>query len=153
MATSTKPVALLVGTPGGHLSQLKLIAPCFDSFERRWVSTEHASVDVGDEPIVYGYGPTTRSVRNLLRNMVVAWRQIRACEPDIIVSTGAGLAVPFFVVGRVLGVRTMFLEVYDRIDSRTLTGRLVRPFANEFLVQWPEQQEVYGGGTVVGTVY
>jgi hypothetical protein len=47
----------------------------------------------------------------------------------------------------------MYLEVYDRIDSRTLTGRLVRPFTDEFLLQWPEQQAVYGGGTVVGAVY
>jgi hypothetical protein len=150
---SDRPVALLVATPGGHLSQLKLIAPCFASFERRWVSTPHTSVDVGDDTLIMAHGPTTRSVPNLLRNLVVAWREIRSSRPQLIVSTGAGLAVPFFVLGRLLGVRTMYLEVYDRIDSRTLTGRLVRPFTDEFLLQWPEQQAVYGGGTVVGAVY
>jgi len=144
---------MLVATPGGHLSQLKLMTPCFDSFERRWVSTEHPSVDVGDDPLLLAHGPTTRNLANLVRNAVVAWREIRAHRPDLIVSTGAGLAVPFFVVGRLLGVRTVFVEVYDRIDSRTLTGRLVRPFSSEFLVQWPEQQEIYGGGTVVGALY
>jgi hypothetical protein len=153
MSTPKPPLVMLVATPGGHLTQLKLIAPCFDSFERRWVSTDHASVDVGDDPLVLAHGPTTRSVVNLLRNALVAWREIRSSQPDLIVSTGAGLAVPFFVFGRLLGVRTVFLEVYDRIDTRTLTGRLVRPFCSEFLVQWPEQREVYGGGTVVGAVY
>jgi len=117
------------------------------------VSLDHASVDVGDDPLVLGHGPTTRSVSNLLRNLVVAWREIRTNRPEIVVSTGAGIAVPFFVLGRLFGARTIFLEVYDRIDSRTLTGRLVRPFSTEFLVQWPEQQEVYGGGTVVGALY
>ena len=153
MATSTRPTALLVATPGGHLAQLQLIASCFSDFDRRWISTAHASVDVGDDALVLAHGPTTRNVGNLLRNMVVAWREIRSSRPDIIVSTGAGLAVPFFVLGRLLGVHTVFLEVYDRIDSRTLTGRLVRPFCSEFLVQWPEQQQVYGGGTVVGALY
>lgn len=153
MATTQRPHALLVATPGGHLAQLKLIAPCFEAFDRRWISTEHASVDVGDDPLVLAHGPTTRSLRNLIRNTFVAWREIRDNRPDIIVSTGAGLAVPFFVLGRLMGARTIFLEVYDRIDSRTLTGRLVRPFASEFLVQWPEQAEVYGGGTVVGALY
>jgi len=151
--STTLPLALLVATPGGHLSQLKVIAPCFDSFQRRWVSLDHTSVDVGDDPLVLAHGPTTRSVSNLLRNMVVAWREIRTNRPDIIVSTGAGLAVPFFVLGRLFGIRTVFLEVYDRIDSRTLTGRLVRPFTDAFLVQWPEQQQVYGTGTVVGALY
>jgi len=151
--TTEKPVALLVATPGGHLAQLQLISSCFDTFQRRWVSLDHASVDVGDDPLVLGHGPTTRSVSNLLRNLVVAWREIRTNRPEIIVSTGAGIAVPFFVLGRLFGARTIFLEVYDRIDSRTLTGRLVRPFSTEFLVQWPEQQEVYGGGTVVGALY
>lgn len=150
---NTPPRALLVATPGGHLSQLKLISPCFDGFDRRWVSLDHASVDVGVDPLVLAHGPTTRSVSNLLRNMVVAWRELRANRPDIIVSTGAGLAVPFFVLGRLFGARTMFLEVYDRIDSRTVTGRLVRPFTDEFLVQWPEQQAVYGTGNVVGALY
>jgi len=151
--TTEKPVALLVATPGGHLAQLQLISSCFDTFQRRWVSLDHASVDVGDDPLVLGHGPTTRSVSNLLRNLVVAWREIRTNRPEIVVSTGAGIAVPFFVLGRLFGARTIFLEVYDRIDSRTLTGRLVRPFSTEFLVQWPEQQEVYGGGTVVGALY
>ena len=74
--------------------------------------------------MVLAHGPTTRSAVNLVRNAVVAWREIRTSQPDLIVSTGAGLAVPFFVLGRLLGVRTVFLEVYDRIDTRTLTGRL-----------------------------
>lgn len=153
MATPKRPLVLLVATPGGHLSQLKLIAPCFESFDRRWVSTEHASVDVGADQLVFGHGPTTRNIGNFLRNLVVAWREIRSQKPDLIVSTGAGLAVPFFLLARLLGVRTMFLEVYDRIDSKTLTGRLVRPLATEFLVQWPEQRDVYGRGTVVGALY
>lgn len=153
MSASHQPVALLVATPGGHLTQLKLMAPCFDSFDRRWVSTHHPSVDVGDDPLVLAHGPTTRNVPNLLRNMVVAWREIRSTKPDVIVSTGAGLAVPFFVFGRLFGIPTVFLEVYDRIDTRTMTGRLVRPFTSKFLVQWPEQQQAYGGGTVVGSLY
>jgi len=152
-ASKNPPLAMLVATPGGHLAQLQLLAPCFESFDRRWVSVDHPSVDVGDDSLVLAHGPTTRNIANLLRNAVVAWREIRAVKPDIIVSTGAGLAVPFFVIGRLLGVRTVFLEVYDRIDSRTLTGRLVKPFSSAFMVQWPEQRQVYGGGTVVGELY
>lgn len=151
--TTHPPRVLLVASPGGHLSQLKLLVPCFADYDRRWVSLEHGSVDVDGDDVVFGYGPTTRNAVNLLRNIGLAWRELRSSRPDIIVSTGAAIAVPFFVLGRLFGIRTVFLEVYDRVDSRTLTARLVKPFTDAFLLQWPSQRELYGSGTVVGAVY
>ena len=61
------------------------------------------------------------------------------------VSTGAGVALPFFVFARMRGIPTVYLEVYDRVDSRSLTGRLCRPFSTAFCVQWPEQKLLYDG--------
>ena len=69
------------------------------------------------------------------------------------VSTGAGVALPFFLMAKVLGIRTVFIEVYDRIDSRSLTGRLCRPLSDLFLLQWERQRELYGSGTVIGGLY
>jgi hypothetical protein len=60
------------------------------------------------------------------------------------------VAFPFFVVGRILGVRTVYLEVYDRITRPTLTGRLCYPLADMFLLQWPEQAGRYPRGQVIG---
>jgi len=78
---------------------------------------------------------------------------LRRERPDVIVSTGAGAAVPFFWLGRLLGCRTVYLEVYDRVDSATMTGRLCRPVTDLFLVQWPEQQRLYRDAVVAGPVY
>ena len=58
--------------------------------------------------------------------------------------------VPFFVVAWLLRIPTVYVEVFDRIDSRTLTGRLCRPFTTRFLVQWPEQQRLYPGSILIG---
>ena len=65
----------------------------------------------------------------------------------MIVSDGAGVAVPFFWLGRLFGARTVYLEVYDRIDSATMTGRLVGPTTDLFLVQWDEQLASYPDAT------
>lgn len=132
---------------------MKLLTPCFAEFERRWVTLDHNSVDVDGDEVVFGYGPTTRNAVNLVRNLGLAWRELRRSRPDIIVSTGAAIAVPFFVLGRLMGIRTVFLEVYDRVDSRTLTARLVKPFTDAFLLQWESQRDLYGTGSVVGPVY
>lgn len=144
---------LLVASVGGHLTQLKLLTPAFADAERIWVTFDHANVDLGDDEVVFCHSPTTRNVPNLLRNLVLAWKLLRSRRPDLVVSTGAGAAVPFFSLARLVGARTIFIEVYDRIDTATMTGRLVKPFADRFLVQWPEQQSVYGDSDVVGTVY
>jgi UDP-N-acetylglucosamine:LPS N-acetylglucosamine transferase len=71
----------------------------------------------------------------------------------LVASTGGhltGVAVPFFYMARVLGIRTVYLEVIDRITTRTLTGRLVYPIVDAFAVQWPEQTRLYPGATVIG---
>ena len=44
----------------------------------------------------------------------------------------------------------MYVEVYDRIDTRTLTGRLCRPLTNLFCVQWEEQLQLYPGAVLIG---
>lgn len=84
---------------------------------------------------------------------MLARRVLKEFDPHVVISNGAAVAVPFFMEARRRGVPTVFVEVYDRVDSRTLTGRLVKPFATSFLVQWPEQQKLYPGSTLIGTLY
>jgi UDP-N-acetylglucosamine:LPS N-acetylglucosamine transferase len=150
----TRHNVLLVASGGGHLSQLLALAPWWSGHDRTWVTFETANAAaLGDDRVVFAHHPTTRNIPNLARNLVLAWRVLRRVRPDVVVTTGAGVAVPFFVLAKALGVRTVFIEVYDRIDSRTLTGRLCRPLSDLFLVQWERQRELYGQGTVIGGLY
>ncbi len=96
-----------------------------------------------DEQVTWAHHPTTRNVVNLVRNLGLAWRVLRRERPDVVISTGAGVAVPFFVLARLTGISTTYLEVYDRIDTPTLTARLCRPFTDRMLVQWDEQRRLY----------
>ena len=63
---------------------------------------------------------------------------------------GAGVAVPFFLVAKLRGAKTAYIEVFDRIDSATLTGRLCYPMSDVFALQWPEQRQIYRKGVVIG---
>ncbi len=145
---------LLVGSSGGHLAQLTALAPWSDHHDRHWVcfDTPDAVSILSGERVTWAHHPTTRNVLNLLRNLRLAWRVLRRDRPDVVLSTGAGVAVPFFVVAKVLGVPSVYLEVYDRLDTATLTARLCRPFATRMLVQWEEQRGLYRDAEVVGCV-
>lgn len=140
---------------GGHLSQLLVLRDWWERHDRLWVSfpTEQVRSALAGEELVECHHPTTRNVANLLRNTVLAWRVLRRDRPDVIVTTGAAIALPFVLLGRLLRIPSAYLEVYDRVDSTTMTGRLCRPLVDRFLVQWPSQQRLYPGSDLVGPVW
>ena len=143
---------LLVGSNGGHLAQMITLRYWWADHDRAFVTFEgeDSTTLLEDERTYWAYSPTTRNIPNLIRNLGLAWRVLRRERPDVIVSTGAGVAVPFFFLGKLFGCRTVFVEVYDRVGSATLTGRLTRPVTDLLLLQWEEQRQVYGRGEVVG---
>lgn len=142
----------LVSSSGGHLLQLHQLRPWWEKHERVWVTFEMPDSRslLAGERVFWAHHPTTRNVRNLLRNAVLAWRVLRRERPDLVVSTGAAVAFPFFLLGRILRVKTVYVEVYDRIDLPTLTGRLCYPLSDRFLLQWDSQKRFYPRGQVIG---
>jgi UDP-N-acetylglucosamine:LPS N-acetylglucosamine transferase len=102
--------------------------------------------------VVWAHYPTTRNARNLFRNALLAARILRRRNVTAVVTTGAGVALPFVALARLRGIPTVYIEVYDRIDTATLTARLCRPFLSAMLVQWEEQRRMYPEATVVGNL-
>lgn len=151
-----KPMrALLVGSSGGHLAQLHQLKGWWEGHDRLWVTflkPDAVSLLAG-ERTAWAHSPTTRNIPNLVRNARLSWTVLRSYRPDVVVSTGAGVALPFFVLAKLLRVKTVYLEVYDRIDSKPLTSRLCYPFSDLFLVQWEEQQRMYPKSHVVGRLF
>lgn len=143
---------LFVCSSGGHLAQLYRLRPWWEAHDRAWVTFDDPQSRslLADERITPAFAPTTRNVPNAIRNLRLAVRVLRAERADVVISDGAGVAFPFFLIARVLGVRTAYLEVYDRITRPTMTGRLCYPLASLFLLQWPEQARHYPRGQVIG---
>lgn len=68
------------------------------------------------------------------------WRE----RPAVIVSTGSEIAIPFFYLGRMLGIKTLYVESCCRVRTPSGTGRLVYPVADRFFVQWESLLERFG---------
>jgi len=145
---------LLVCSSGGHLAHLMRLRHWWEQYDRHWVTfdTPDAVAKLAGEDVTWAHHPTTRNGVNLVRNGVQAVRVLRRVRPDLIVSTGAGVAVPYFWL-RPRSIPSVYLEVYDRIETSTLTGRLCRPVTDLFLVQWPEQQLLYPSAVLLGALW
>jgi beta-1,4-N-acetylglucosaminyltransferase len=143
---------LLVCSSGGHLAQLLALRPWWEGHERVWVTfdTSDARSLLAGERVVWAHSPTTRNIPNLLRNFRLATRVFRRFRPIVVVSDGAGVAFPFFLVGWMRRAKRVYIEVYDRIDSATLTGRLCYPMSHLFFLQWEEQKRLFPRGIVIG---
>lgn len=145
---------LLVANPGGHLLQMLALEDAWKSLEHRWVTLAAADSEslLADEDVVYANGPTARNMANLMRNFAVAWRTIRHFDPDVILSTGAGLAIPFFVIGRAHRKRLVYVESFTRVRHPSLSGRIVYPLADAFFMQWGKslrlRRVLYAGSLV-----
>lgn len=111
----------------------------WDDLDRVWVTLDGPDVDhlLAGELVHRAHGPTNRSLLNFFRNLRVAWRVIGDADPAAVLSTGAGVAVPCFIVARLRGRRAVYVESLTRTDSLSLSGRLVYRLATSFFVQWP----------------
>lgn len=145
----------LVGSSGGHLTHLYLLKPFWKDRERFWVTfaKEDARSILENEIFYPCYYPTNRNLKNLIKNTILAFKILRKERPDIIVSSGAAVAVPFFYLGKIFGAKTVYIEVFDRIDAPTMTGKLVYPVTDRFIVQWEEMKKVYPKAINLGGIF
>lgn len=147
---------LLACSSGGHLLQMLALREAWEPFTHAWVTDDRSdtrSLLAGAKgPVYFAHWPTSRNLVTLVRNLILAWRLVRTVRPRVVLTTGAGTAVPFAWVARLHGASVVFVESVTRIDSPSLSCRLLRPVAERLYVQWPELQRVVRGSRYAGSV-
>ena len=123
--------------------------------DRFWVTfdKEDARSLLRDEKMYPCYYPSNRSIKALIINTCIAIKLLMKERPDLIISSGAAVAVPFFYLGKLFGARLIYVEVFDRINTSSLTGKLVYPVADRFIVQWEELKKVYPKAINLGSIF
>jgi beta-1,4-N-acetylglucosaminyltransferase len=155
MPTERRGGCLLVASNGGHLLQLTQLREEWAQSDRHWVTFDKPDARslLEGEDVTFAHHPTNRNVPNLLRNVALAVSVIRRLRPRAIVTTGAGVAVPFCYVGRLLGARVIYIESFARVTEPSLTGRLVQPVTHRFFVQWPDMLRHFRKAEYLGGLF
>lgn len=144
-----------VGSSGGHLTHLYMLKPFWKDKDRFWATfdKEDARSLLADERVYPVYYPSNRSIKALIINSYRAIKILKKERPDVIISSGAAPAIPFFWIGKLMGVKTVYIEVFDRIDRPTISGRLCYPVTDRFIVQWEEMKQVYPKAENYGSLF
>jgi UDP-N-acetylglucosamine--N-acetylmuramyl-(pentapeptide) pyrophosphoryl-undecaprenol N-acetylglucosamine transferase len=136
----------MVASGGGHLDLLREIAPALGDRERCWVTTSGRGIGVlrsrGERAFVLpSFDRRRPDPAHLARSVALAARE----RPQLVVTSGAGVAVSFCTAARALGARLLFVETMARVGELSASGRVLARLAHRTLVQWPETATVVPG--------
>jgi UDP-N-acetylglucosamine:LPS N-acetylglucosamine transferase len=139
---------------GGHLTQLLKVSKSWEQHDCFYVS----SLPVVAEKLeklgkTYIVGECNRkhpleAFRVMLRCFKIVWDE----RPDVVISTGAAPGVLVCFSGKILGAKIVWLDSLANVKRLSMSGRMIRPFADMILTQWPELADKYSNVEYVGSV-
>lgn len=134
-------IALLCSS-GGHFTELKQVLPALQNTDYFFVSM---------------FGPNTKNLKNIyylkdvsrnpilfIINFFQSLKLFFKTKPDLVITTGASFVVPFCLIAKLYGKKVIYIESICRVNSKSLSGKLLYPFVNLFLVQWPSSLKLWG---------
>lgn len=140
----------LATSTGGHTELLEALAPAYADLPHFWVTAPgpqaQALRDRGAD--VLEVPNPQRNPRRLAANALAAAGALRARRPAAVLTAGANVAVAYCLAARAVGARAVFVETMARVDTPTLSGRVLSRVADHVLVQWPAMRDVYRGAEV-----
>jgi UDP-N-acetylglucosamine:LPS N-acetylglucosamine transferase len=95
-------------------------------------------------PNAYRVANMARNPIELVKNLFRVARIFARERPDLIVSTGAEIAIPVVLIGKLFRVPSLYVECGAQVTHPSATGRILYHFVDAFYVQWPELLKAYG---------
>ena len=91
-------------------------------------------------------------MKKFLKLFSDAGKIIEKEKPDVIITTGALLSFPFCFIGRKKS-KIIYIESFARVNNKSLTGKLIYPFADLFIVQWKSMLKYYPKAKYTGGIF
>ena len=144
----------LAASAGGHLVQLLKVADCWQSYDRFFVTTSDAvAKKLSAQGNVFVVGESNRN--NPFKMLMVLSKCISIIikeRPDVVLSTGAAHGCLLCLIGKLFGAKVVWLDSIANTEKLSFSGRIVRPFANLILTQWPGVAKKYKNVEFAGSV-
>lgn len=139
---------------GGHMLQL---------LKLDHLKNEHSSVYISTSPILsnklsskgafYSVGESNRQHWfSILRVFFKCMRIMRRERPDVVISTGASIGFIAGFLCKMQGGKIIWIDSITNVQKLSLSGRLIRPFADLFIVQWQHLKDRYSTAEYLGNL-
>lgn len=149
--------ACFVASSGGHWEELMCIKKIADEHDSFFVTECGGQADDSVFENMYILPQINRHEKrfiwHFIKLLIKSLKIMLKEKPDFVITTGALIAFPFCVYGKLMKAKVIYIESFARVRDKSLTGRLVYPFADLFLVQWESLLEVYPDAIYVGGIF
>lgn len=139
----------IVSSCGGHLTEVRALRPVYERYEHFYVLNDRILLPWDMEGKTYFIRHSERDGLFFI-NLWEAWRILRRERPGLILSTGAGPAVPFALVGKLWSIPTLFIETFTRVTEPSMAGKIMYRLADRFFYQWKPLQRFFPKGVCSG---
>ncbi len=143
----------IVCSGGGHLSQALTISEVINDHEIYFVTCllPHLKNGVGGFPTYFIIDPHVSAfkyVKNIFQSLRILLKQ----KPDVIISTGSGIAISTCLAGKLMGAKIIFIESGSRVINPSRTGQFMYRFCDLFIFQWESLKKFYPKGIYCGLI-
>ena len=130
---------MAIASGGGHWVQMRRLRPLLDDFDIFYISVNRSYADdVAGRPLYLVRDASRWNKLGLVvQALQVLWIMVRL-RPDVVISTGAAPGYFGLMFGKMLGGRTVWIDSLANVEKMSLSGRLVRRYADLWLTQWPD---------------
>ena len=139
----------LISSCGGHLTEIRAMKAAYDTHEHFYVLNDRMELPEDMKQRTYFIRHSERDWLFFV-NLWEAYKLIRKERPDLILSTGAGPAVPFALVGKLFRIPNIFVEISAQVTEPSLTGRIMYYLADRFFYQWKSLEPYFPKATYGG---
>jgi beta-1,4-N-acetylglucosaminyltransferase len=159
MSRQRKKKVLFISSLGGHLTQLLQLKPLFEKYDyhivtEKSVITKELSNKYPMSFLVYGArNYPIRYIFKFSYNILKSFYHFLRIRPDVVVTTGAHTAVPMCYIAKLFGKKVIFIESFAKTSTPTISGRLVYPIADLFIIQWEGMKKHYPKAVYGGSIY
>ena len=152
---------LFISSTGGHLNELLQLKPMFKKYNSYIIteyddSTKNLKEEYKEKISYLIYGTRKNMVSYIFKfayNCIKSLILYIKIRPKYIISTGTHTAVPICYIGKLFGSKIIFIETFANRTTKTLSGKLVYPISNLFIVQWEEMLKLYPKAVLGGSIY
>ena len=133
----------LVCSQGGHLTEMLLLLKAFEKQDIFFITYKNSLKNQTKYP-TYQTENIGTNLNKMIKSFIQIFKILRKEKPDIIISTGAEIAIPSIILAKFMRIKTIYIESWCRIKTKSGAGRILYFFSDIFLVQWPELTKIYG---------
>ena len=155
-----KKKVMFISSTGGHLSEMLELADLFKYYDTTLITEKTKSnlylKDKYQNVYYLVYGTKSHLLPYIFQftyNVFKSFYLFFKIKPEVVVTTGTHTAVSMCYIAKLFRKKVIFIETLANRDTKTVSGRLVYPIADYFLVQWESMLKLYPKAIYSGFIF